>query len=133
MLHRRQFLCHSVGVDGGQAGIEQRVLGAISTTLLALLNQGDHMVASADIYGGTYGLLTEEFPRFGISTTMADMRDASSYESAIQENTKILYIETLTNPVLKVCDIEAMQRLPSATTSCSSSTTRLPRPGVANR
>ncbi|MAF93442.1 cystathionine beta-lyase [Candidatus Woesearchaeota archaeon] len=83
-------------------------MAAISTTLMALLNQGDHMVASADVYGGTYGLLTEEFPRFGISTTMADMRDAASYEAAIQENTKILYIETLTNPVLKVCDIEAM-------------------------
>ena len=63
------------------------------------------MVASADVYGGTYGLLTEELPRFGISTTMADMRDPP-YEAAIQENTKILYIETLTNPVLKVCDIK---------------------------
>ena len=83
-------------------------MGAISATLMALLNQGDHMVASADIYGGTYGLLTEEFPRFGISTTMADMRDPASYEAAIQDNTKLLYIETLTNPVLKVCDIEAM-------------------------
>ena len=83
-------------------------MGAISTTLMAMLNQGDHLVASADIYGGTYGLLTEELPRFGISTTMADMRDPASYEAAIQENTKILYIEALTNPVLKVCDIEAM-------------------------
>jgi len=52
--------------------------------------------------------MTEELPRFGISTTMADMRDPASYEAAIQENTKILYIETLTNPVLKVCDIPAM-------------------------
>ena len=83
-------------------------MAAISTTLMAMLNQGDHIVASTDIYGGTYGLLTEEFPRFGISTTMADMRDPTSYEAAIQPNTKILYIETLTNPVLKVCDIEAM-------------------------
>lgn len=83
-------------------------MGAISTTLLALLNEGDHMVASADIYGGTYGLLTEELSRFGLSTTMADMRDPSSYEAAIQDNTKLLYIETLTNPVLKVCDVEAM-------------------------
>ena len=86
-------------------------MGAISTTLLALLNEGDHMVASADIYGGTYGLLTEELSRFGLSTTMADMRDPSSYEAAIQDNTKLLYIETLTNPVLKVCDIEAMVEL----------------------
>lgn len=83
-------------------------MAAISTTLMSMVNQGDHIVASADIYGGTYGLLTEEFPRFGISTTMADMRDPASYEAAIQPNTKILYIETLTNPVLKICDIEAM-------------------------
>ena len=83
-------------------------MAAISTTMLALLNQGDHIVASADVYGGTYGLLTSELPRFGVSTTMADMRDPSSYEAAIQPNTKMLYIETLTNPVLKVCDIAAM-------------------------
>jgi len=83
-------------------------MGAISTTLVSLLSNGDHIVASTDVYGGTYGLMTEELPRFGISTTMADMRDPASYEAAIQENTKILYIETLTNPVLKVCDIPAM-------------------------
>ncbi|MBL6882646.1 MAG: aminotransferase class I/II-fold pyridoxal phosphate-dependent enzyme [Candidatus Poseidoniaceae archaeon] len=83
-------------------------MAAISSTLMMLLGQGDHMVASADVYGGTYGLITEELPRFGIETTMADMTDPSSYEAAIQENTKILYIETITNPNLKVCDIPAM-------------------------
>jgi cystathionine beta-lyase/cystathionine gamma-synthase len=83
-------------------------MAAISTTLMSFLSAGDHIVASPDVYGGTYGLLTEEFPRFGIETTMADMRDPASYEAAIQPNTKILYIETLTNPVLKVCDIPAM-------------------------
>ena len=83
-------------------------MAAISTTMLMLLNQGDHIVASADVYGGTYGLMTEELPRLGIETTMADIRDPSSYEAAIQENTKIMYIETITNPNLKVCDIPAM-------------------------
>jgi len=83
-------------------------MAAISSTLMAFLSAGDHIVASSDVYGGTYGLLTEELPRFGIETTMADMRDPASYEAAIQPNTKILYIETLTNPVLKVCDITAM-------------------------
>ena len=86
-------------------------MAAISSTLMMLLSQGDHMVASADVYGGTYGLITEELPRFGIETTMADMTDPSSYEAAIQENTKILYIETITNPNLKVCDIPAMVEL----------------------
>ena len=83
-------------------------MAAISTTLMAFVSAGDHIVASPDVYGGTYGLLTEELPRFGVETTMADMRDPASYEAAIQPNTKILYIETLTNPVLKVCDIPAM-------------------------
>ena len=83
-------------------------MAAISSTLMMLLSQGDHMVASADVYGGTYGLITEELPRFGIETTMADMTDPSSYEAAVQPNTKILYIETITNPNLKVCDIPAM-------------------------
>lgn len=86
-------------------------MAAISSTLMMLLSQGDHMVASADVYGGTYGLITAELPRFGIETTMADMTDPSSYEAAIQPNTKILYIETITNPNLKVCDIPAMVEL----------------------
>ena len=83
-------------------------MAAISTTLMGRLSSGDHMVASADCYGGTDGLMTEDLPRFGIGVTMADMRDPSSYEAAIQENTKILYVETITNPVIKVCDLEAM-------------------------
>ena len=83
-------------------------MAAISTTLMGLLSAGDHLVASADCYGGTYGLMTEDLPRFGIEISMADMTDPASYEAAIQDNTKILYIEGLTNPVLKVCDVEAM-------------------------
>jgi cystathionine beta-lyase/cystathionine gamma-synthase len=78
---------------------------------MTFLSAGDHIIASTDVYGGTYGLLTEEFPRFGIDVSMADMTDPSSYEAAIQPNTKVLYIETLTNPVLKVCDIEAMAKI----------------------
>ena len=86
-------------------------MAAISTTLFTLLSSGDHIVASADCYGGTYGLLTEIMPRMGIEVTMADMRDPASYEEAIQENTKVLYVETMTNPVLKVCDLEAMAEI----------------------
>ncbi len=86
-------------------------MAAISTTIMGLLSQGDHIVASSDVYGGTYGLMTEELPRFGIETTMADMQDPSSYEAAIQDNTKMLYIETITNPVIKICDIVAMSEI----------------------
>ena len=94
--------------DGEDAEVFASGMAAISTTLMSFLSAGDHIVASPDVYGGTYGLLTEELPRFGIETTMTDMRDPAAYEAAIQPNTKILYIETLTNPVLKVCDIPAM-------------------------
>jgi len=96
-------------LEGGEdAEVFASGMAAISTTLVSFLSAGDHIVASPDVYGGTYGLLTEELPRFGIETTMTDMRDPAAYEAAIQPNTKILYIETLTNPVLKVCDIPAM-------------------------
>ena len=99
-------------LEGGEdAEVFASGMAAISTTLLTILSSGDHIVASTDVYGGTYGLLTEELPRFGIEVSMADMRDPSSYEAAIQPNTKALYIETLTNPVLKVCDIEAMVKV----------------------
>ena len=81
---------------------------------MVLLSSGDHVVASADFYGGTYGLMTEELPRFCIEVSMADMQDPESYKAAIQENTKMLYIETLSNPVLKVCDIEAMATIARA-------------------
>ena len=102
-------ICALEGAEDGE--LFASGMAAISTTLMGLLSQGDHIVASSDVYGGTYGLMTEELPRFGISTTMADMQDPSSYEAAIQENTKILYIETITNPVLKICDIEKMAEI----------------------
>ena len=83
-------------------------MAAISTTLMTLLSKGDHIVATPDCYGGTYGLLTEILPRMGIEVTMADVRDPESYQRAIQDNTKVLYVETMTNPTLKVCDLAAM-------------------------
>ena len=86
-------------------------MSAISTTLLGLLSRGDHLVTSPDVYGGTYGLMVEDLPRFGIEVTMADIRDPASYEAAIQPNTKMLYCESLTNPTLKVCDLEAISEI----------------------
>ena len=88
-------------------------MSAISTTLLTFLSAGDHVVATPDCYGGTYALLTDILPRMGIEVTMADIRDPSSYEEAIQENTKVLYAETMTNPTLKVCDLSSMADIAS--------------------
>ena len=98
-----------IALEGAEDGeVFASGMAAISTTLLGLLSSGDHIIASHDVYGGTYGLLTEDLPRFGIEVTMADIRDPSSYEASIKENTKMIYVETLTNPVLKVCDLDAM-------------------------
>ena len=98
-----------VSLEGAEDGeVFASGMAAISTTLLGVLSSGDHIIASPDVYGGTYGLLTEDLPRFGIEVTMADIRDPSSYEAAIKDNTKMIYVETLTNPVLKVCDLDAM-------------------------
>ncbi len=105
-------ICAMEGAEDGE--LFASGMAAISTVMMGLLSNGDHVVASADVYGGTYGLLTEELPRFGISNTLADMQDPESYEAAIQENTKMLYIESLSNPVLKVCDIEAMATIARA-------------------
>ena len=92
-------------LEGAEDGeIFSSGMAAISTVLLGLLSKGDHIVASPDVYGGTYGLMTEDLPRFGIEVTMADIRDPASYEAAIQSNTKMLYSESLTNPRLKVCE-----------------------------
>jgi len=99
-------ICALEGAEDGE--LFASGMAAISTVLMGLLSKGDHVVANPDIYGGTYGLMTQELPRFGIDVSMADMRDPQSYEAAIQENTKMLYIESLSNPVLKICDIEAM-------------------------
>ena len=102
-------ICAMEGAEDGE--LFASGMAAISTVLMGLLSNGDHVIASPDIYGGTYGLMVQELPRFGIEVSLADMQDPSSYESAIQENTKMLYIETLSNPVLKVCDIEAMSAI----------------------
>jgi cystathionine beta-lyase/cystathionine gamma-synthase len=102
-------ICAMEGAEDGE--LFASGMAAISTVLMGLLSNGDHIVASPDVYGGTYGLMTADLPRFGIEVTMADMQDPASYEAAIQPNTKMLYIETLSNPVLKVCDIEAMAKI----------------------
>lgn len=100
-----QKICALEGAEDGL--LFASGMAAISTTLMGLLSAGDHLVAAPDVYGGTYGLMTEELPRFGINVTFADMTDPDSYEAAITESTKILYIETLSNPVLKIANIPA--------------------------
>ncbi|MBW3620011.1 MAG: cystathionine gamma-synthase family protein [Actinobacteria bacterium] len=82
-------------------------MAAISSTLLALLSSGQRAVSVKDAYGGTYLLFTEVLPRFGIECVVVDTSDQEALEAAIAEGCDLLYLETPTNPTLKVLDIEA--------------------------
>ncbi len=77
----------------------------------SLLRCGDHIVATLDIYGGTHRLFTQVLPRYGITTTFVDMLDLQATSAAIRPNTKMVWIETPTNPTLKIIDIRAVANL----------------------
>jgi cystathionine gamma-synthase len=81
-------------------------MSAITSSILSLVSAGDHIVAQRDIYGGTTKFLTKWLTRFGVETTFVDSTDYSQHEKAIKPNTKILYLESPTNPTLRVIDLE---------------------------
>lgn len=80
-------------------------LSAIAVTLLAVLGHGDHAVVQRDIYGGTHHLLTAEFPRLGIEFDFADFASEASLRAALRPNTRLIYAETPSNPLLGVVDL----------------------------
>ena len=81
-------------------------MGAITTTILALLKTGDHILAQRDIYGGVTKFFSQWLPRLGIETTFVDTNDYEQHARAIQHNTKMLYLESPTNPALRVVDFK---------------------------
>jgi cystathionine beta-lyase/cystathionine gamma-synthase len=81
-------------------------MGAITTTIMALLKAGDHLVAQRDIYGGVTKFLSQWLPRLGIETTFVDTTDYDQHTRAIRPNTRLLYLETPTNPALRVVDLK---------------------------
>ncbi|MGA2745775.1 MAG: aminotransferase class I/II-fold pyridoxal phosphate-dependent enzyme [Candidatus Sulfotelmatobacter sp.] len=81
-------------------------MGAITTTILALLKAGDHIVAQRDIYGGVTKFFSEWLPRVGIETTFVDTNDYEQQARAIRANTRVLYLESPTNPSLRVVDLK---------------------------
>jgi cystathionine beta-lyase/cystathionine gamma-synthase len=81
-------------------------MGAITTTILALLKAGDHVVAQRDIYGGVTKFFSQWLPRLGIETTFVDTNDYEQHARAIRPNTRLLYLESPTNPALRVVDLK---------------------------
>ena len=86
-------------------------MAAITYTILALAHAGDHVVAASTIYGGTFNLLKETLPRYGITTTFVDIDNLEELEAAIKDNTKLVLIETLGNPVINIPDIEKIAEI----------------------
>ena len=86
-------------------------MGAITTTLMALLKSGDHIVAQRDIYGGVSKFLSEWLPKMGIETTFVDTTEYDQHARAIRPNTKLLYLESPTNPTLRVVDFKEVAAL----------------------
>ncbi|WP_298248121.1 PLP-dependent aspartate aminotransferase family protein [uncultured Christiangramia sp.] len=86
-------------------------MAAVSTSLMAFLKSGDHVVFPDALYGGTSNLAVEEFAKFRIEYTFAKDSSIASLESEIKENTKVIYIETPSNPLLKITDIEEVAGL----------------------
>ena len=87
------------------ANVSASGMGAITPTLLQLCSSGEHIVSSRTIYGGTYAFLKNFAPRFGIKTSFVDITKLDLVELAITKNTKVLYCETVSNPLLEVADI----------------------------
>lgn len=89
-------------------------IGAVAAAILAVVESGQHILATEQIYGGTYGLLTRTLPRFNISHTFADATDLAAFERAIRPETKLIWAETISNPTTSVLDIRALAEMAHA-------------------
>lgn len=86
-------------------------MGAISTTLLQLCHSGDEIVSSRTIYGGTYALMKNFLPRLGITTHFINITDLDDIRSKVNEKTKVIYCETISNPLLEIADLRELRKI----------------------
>ena len=99
-------------IEGGVgAVVTASGAAAISTTMLTLLRTGEHIVSSSSLYGGTYNLFSVTLPRLGITTTFVEPTNPENFDKAIQENTRVIFIEAVGNPKLDITDIEAISKI----------------------
>ena len=102
-------------LEGGVAALATASgAAAIAYTIQALAQQGENIVASKTIYGGTYNLLEHTLPHYGITTTFVDPYEDGAFEAAINDKTKAIFVETLGNPNSNVIDIEAVAKIAHA-------------------
>ena len=99
-------------LEGGSAAVcTASGMAATFVAITAILGQGDHIVASSQMYGGNISLMKNTLPRFGITTTFVDPTDIDGFKNAIQDNTRLIYGELIGNPGLDILDLEAIARI----------------------
>lgn len=108
-LHLGQALAAMEGTE--TANVAASGMGAITPAILQLCQAGDHVVSSRTIYGGTYAFLKNFAPRLNIKTSFVDITNLEKVEASITKNTKIIYCETVSNPLLEIADIEALSKI----------------------
>lgn len=102
-------------LEGGIAAVATASgTSAIATAILTFLKSGDHIVASNSLYGGTFNMLKSMLPRFGVTTTFVDPDQVSNFQSAVQENTRLIFAESLGNPKLDVLDLASIADIAKA-------------------
>jgi cystathionine gamma-synthase/cystathionine gamma-lyase len=98
-------------LEGGEYGLAFASGVAATMAVFSLLETGDHLIAGDELYGGTYRLLEKFFRRWGVEVTYADVDDIDTFSKALQKNTKLVWIETPTNPLLKVVDLKKLSEI----------------------
>ncbi len=89
-------------------------MGAITSAILQLCNSGDHIVSSMTTYGGTFAFMANYLKKFNVEVTFVDITKTDTVEKAIRENTRMIYTETMTNPLLQISDIPALAKIANA-------------------
>ena len=102
-----EFIDKMVALEGAEAGVATGTgMAAIFSTFMTFLSKGDHIISASAIFGSTHTILTKYLPKWGIESSYFDMNHAASIESLIRSNTKMIYLETPSNPGLDIIDLE---------------------------
>lgn len=109
--NHRMLAAKLADLEGAEAAlITSSGMAAISSALLTVLGAGDHLLAGDCLYGGTQLLITRKFPALGIEHTLVDPADPGSWQAALRPNTRAIYVETITNPLMRVGELDAVGR-----------------------
>ena len=101
-----EFVQKMVALEGAEAGFAAATgMAAVFGSMFALLKQGDHLLCCSSVFGSTYTIVTKFLPKYGIACTLVPANDKAAWEKAVQPNTKMIYLETPTNPQLEIINL----------------------------